>query len=36
VYRAHKLNLVELTETDLMNLDDVLPQRLRAFGVVVS
>jgi hypothetical protein len=33
IYRAHKLNLIELTEADVTKLDDVLPQRLRQFGV---
>jgi hypothetical protein len=36
VYRAHRLNLIELTEADVTKLDDVLPQRLRHFGITVS
>ncbi|MFX0211065.1 MAG: hypothetical protein ACFFDT_34115 [Candidatus Hodarchaeota archaeon] len=31
LYQRHKLNLIELTETDIENIDDVLPVRLRRF-----
>lgn len=31
LYQKHKLNLIELTETDIENIDDVLPVRLRSF-----
>jgi len=31
MYRKHKLNLIELTETDIENIDDVLPVRLRRY-----
>lgn len=31
LYQKHKLNLIELTETDIENIDDVLPVRLREF-----
>jgi hypothetical protein len=34
--RTHRLNLLELEESDIGHLDDVLPKHLRAFGLSVS
>ena len=33
VYAKHGLNLIELTDQDILNLDDVLPRLLLKFGI---
>lgn len=35
LYQANRLNLIELEEDDIKRLDDVLPRRLRQFGIEV-
>ncbi len=34
VYRKHKLNLIQLSDKDVANIDDVLPAKLREFGII--
>ena len=36
IYSSEGFNLIELTDEDLKNLDDVLPRQLRKFGISVS
>ena len=33
IYRKHDLRLIELTEKEIKNLDDILPKRLRGFEI---
>lgn len=33
IYQKYGVNLIELTDMDIQNLDDVLPQKLLAFGI---
>jgi hypothetical protein len=33
IYQKYGVNLIELTEKDIQNLDDVLPQKLLQFGI---
>ena len=35
LYQANRLNLIELEEDDIKRLDDVLPRKLRQFGIEV-
>jgi hypothetical protein len=34
IYSKHDLNLIQLTDRDVSNIDDVLPAKLREFGVI--
>jgi hypothetical protein len=36
IYRKHNLNLIELSDKDVANIDDVLPAKLREFGIAVE
>lgn len=36
LYRMNGLNLIELRDADIKNLDDVLPSKLRQYGIKVS
>lgn len=36
IYAREGFNLIELTDEDLKNLDDILPRQLRKFGISVS
>ena len=34
IYKKHDLNLIQLTDSDISNIDDILPAKLREFGVL--
>ncbi len=33
IYTRHELRLIQLTEQDIKNIDDILPKKLREFGI---
>ncbi len=35
IYKKHDINLIELTDSDIQNLDDHLPKKLLKFGIKV-
>jgi len=35
IYKKYNFNLIELTDDDIKNLDDILPQKLLKFGVTI-
>lgn len=36
IYQKYNLNLIELSESDVQKLDDILPQKLLKFGVTIT
>ncbi|WP_199302787.1 hypothetical protein [Oscillatoria sp. FACHB-1406] len=36
IYNQNNFNLIELSDEDIKNLDDCLPQKLRTFGIIVD
>jgi hypothetical protein len=36
IYRKHNFNLIQLSDTDIANIDDVLPAKLREYGIAVE